>query len=57
MSLLKKNTIRNGQIDKNVTELDIGNNENRKYKVGAICNNAVYVKESAGYLLELYYLV
>ena len=40
----------------NATELDAGK-DSGKYKVEAICDNAVYARESAGHLLGLYYLV
>ena len=38
-------------------EWDIGDNKYGKYKIEAICDSAVYIKESAGHLPELYYLV
>ena len=58
MSLLEQNTNRKRQVNKNnITKLDAGNNEGNKYKMKAICNSAVYIKESTGYLLRLYYLV
>ena len=44
-------------MDENMTELDVGDNEGGKYKVQAICDNAVYARESAGHLLRLYYLI
>lgn len=45
MSLLKQNTIRKKQVDKNKIELDIGNNKSKKYKVEAISNSVVYARE------------
>ena len=59
MSLLEQNTVRKGRVDKNNTaELDAGNNESGEYKVKAICDSAVYAKESeSSHLLGLYYLV
>ena len=36
-------------------EFDAGNN--KKYKIEAIKDNAVYAKEAEGYLPDLYYLV
>ena len=57
LSLLEQETTRKGQINKDVIELDAGNNENRKYKVKAICDSAVYARESKGYLPELYYFI
>ena len=38
-------------------ELDINNNNSKKYKVETIYNNAIYIKKLINYLLELYYLV
>ena len=39
-------------------ELDIGNLENKKYKMKSLYNSTIYIKESeSGYLSELYYLV
>ena len=58
MSLLKQNTTKTRQIDKNnVTKLDAGGNKDGKYKVESIYNSAVYAKESADHLSRLYYLV
>ena len=57
MSLLEKNTIRKERVDKNITELDVGNNSS-EYKVKPICNSAVYIKElESSHLPRLYYLV
>ena len=55
MSLFEQNNIRNGQINKFLPEFKMGNN--KKYKVKAICDSTVYVKEVDGHLLKLYYLV
>ena len=58
VSLLEQDTTRKGWMDKNnTTELDTGNNESGEYEVEAICDSAVYARESAGYLSKLYYLV
>ena len=39
-------------------EFDASDNDNRKYKVEAIWNSEVYVRESeSGHLLDFYYLV
>ena len=46
-----------GPVDENVTKFDAGDDESDEYKVEIICNNAVYARESAGYLPGLYYLV
>ena len=55
MSLLERDTTRKGRVDEKAMELDAGDNE--KYKVEAICNSAVYAKESTGHLPGLHYLV
>ena len=45
-------------MDKQVRQIEFNTYDNsRKYKVEAIWNNAVYIKESKGYLPRLYYLV
>lgn len=47
-------------MDENVRQIDfdVDNNDNKKYKVEAISNSAVYAKElKLDYLLRLYYLV
>ena len=55
MLLLKKNIIKKGQVDENdIIELDISDNNNRKYKVEVIWNSVFYAKELAVYLLKLY---
>ena len=57
LSLLEQDTTKKGWMDKNVTELDAGNN-NRKYKVEVIQDNAAYAGESkSDYLPGLAYLV
>ena len=57
MSLLEQDTIRKERVDKNVTELDVGDNS-REYKVEAIRDGAVYTRESeSGHLPDFYYLV
>ena len=54
--LLEQDTIRK-ERDDNVAELDTSD-DSRKYKVKAIWDNTVYVKElKSGHLLGLYYLV
>lgn len=56
--MLEQNTTKKRQIDENLTNLDVGNNNNRKYKVKAICNNAIYAKElKSGHPPKFYYLV
>ena len=58
MSLLEQDTIRKGRLDdENVAELNAGN-ESEEYKVKAIWDSKVYMKESElGHLPGLYYLV
>ena len=55
VSLLEQDTTRKGRVDEKAMELDAG--DNKEYKVKAICDSAVYAKESAGHLPGLYYLV
>ena len=59
MSLLKQDTTKKKQINELFLELklefDIDNN--KKYKIKAIRDKIVYIKEAKGYLLGLYYLV
>ena len=58
MLLLEQDTTRKGRVDEIVTELDAGSNDSGEYKVEAICNSAVYTRESkSGYLPGLYCLV
>ena len=58
MSLLEQDTIKKKQIDENVTELDVGDNDSKKYKVEAIWDNTVYARGSkSGQLPDLYNLV
>ena len=58
MSLLEQDTTKKGWVDKHMTELDAGDNESGVYGVEAICDSAVYVRESgSGHLPRLYYLV
>ena len=59
MSLLKQNTIKKGQVDKNaieLAELDAGK-DSGKYEIEAICDNAIDTRKSAGHLPKLYFLV
>ena len=45
-------------MDKNnVTKSDAGDNDTIDYKRKAIYNSAVYIRESAGNLSRLYYLI
>ena len=53
--LLKKNTTKKEWIEK-VLKLD-ANNNSKKYKVEAIKDNAVYIKESKNYFPNFYYII
>ena len=56
MSLLKQDTTRNKQVDKNITELDVNNSKD--YEVEAMCDSTVYANESeSDYLPGFYYLI
>ena len=57
--LLEQDTTRKRRVDENnAAKLDVGDNEGDEYKVEAICNSAVYAKESeTSHLPGLYYLV
>ena len=60
VSLLEHDTTRKGRVDENnVAELDAGGDEGGKYDVEAICDSAVYARESESghHLPGLYYLV
>ena len=58
MSVLEQNTIRKKYVNRNnPTKLDVNDNHNRNYKLKAIFNNAVYIRESTSYLAKLYNLV
>ena len=60
MSLLEQNTTRKERVDEEVRqmEFDAGDNESGEYKVEAIRDNVVYMRESeSGHLPDLYYLV
>ena len=57
MWLLKQNTTRKKQVDKNATKLNTGK-DSIKYKIKAIWDSADYTKESkSGYLAKVYHLV
>ena len=59
MLLLKQNINKKKQVDENnATKLDAGNKNSGKYKIEAICNSAVYTRESElVQLLGLYYVI
>ena len=57
MSLLEQNTIKKKQIKENNTrKLNASDNDNRHYKIKAIQDSMVYIRElKSGYLSRLYY--
>ena len=59
MSLLEQDPKRKERVDdENKEELDVGKEEEGKYKMEAIWDSAVYARESkSGHLPGLYYLV
>ena len=56
MSLLKQDSTRKKRVEK-VPELDASNKGSKEYRVKAIWDSLVYVRESEGHLPGLYYLV
>ncbi len=60
MSLLEQDTTKKGQVDETTSRLEFKNNgDSKEYEIKAICNSAIYAKESDSeyHLLGLYYLV
>ena len=60
VSLLEQDITRNGRVDEEVRqiEFDAGDNDSGEYKVEAIRDSSVYLRESeSGHLSGLYYLV
>ena len=57
MLLLKQNINRKKRVDKKVIKLEFETGNNKKYKVKAIYDNAVYTNKAKGYLRGLYYFV
>ena len=58
MSLLEQDTTRKGRVGKEVRQMEFDASDNKEYKVEAIWDSAVYVKESeSGHLPGLDYLV
>ena len=57
--MLEQNTTRNGQVDEKVRQMKFyADDDGGKYKVEAIWESTVYIKESeSGYLPGLYYLI
>lgn len=58
MLVLEQNTTKKRNKN-NKMEFDASdNNDSQKYKMEAICNNAVYTRESkSGHLIRVYYLI
>ena len=59
MFLLKQDTTRKGWVDKKTSQLEFEDDgEGEEYEVEAICDSAVYAKESkSGQLPGLYFLI
>ncbi len=58
VSLLEQNTTRKGRVDETTSRLKFkSNGDGEEYEVEAICNSAVYARESEGHLPSFYYLV
>ncbi len=58
VSLLEQDTTRKGRVDETISRLEFETDgKGEEYEVEAICNNAVYAKESEGHLPGFYYLV
>ena len=60
MSLLEQDTTRKKQVDEEIRQIEFnaGDDESGEYKVEAIRDSAVYVRESkSGHLPDLYYLI
>ena len=45
MLLLEQETIKKGQVDKTMSKLEFQDDGDKKYKIEAICNSAVYTKK------------
>ena len=56
MSLLEQNTTTKKYVKK-LLKLDVGDKNNKKYKVEGIWDNIIYTRESKNHLSEFYYLV
>lgn len=56
MSLLKQDTTRKRQVDKATSQLKFESNDSNgeEYKVEAICNGMVYIRELEDHLPDLY---
>lgn len=57
--LLEQNTTKKEQLDKTMlpVEFDNSKNKSREYKVKAIRDSRVYIRDSENHLLGLYYLI
>lgn len=58
--MLKQNITRKGRVDKPTSQLEFEGDggDGKEYEVKAICDSAIYAKESeSDHLLGLYYLV
>ena len=55
--LLKQDTTKKGQMNDTQLDFKFETGDNKKYEVDSIQDSAVYAKESAEQLPELYYLV
>lgn len=54
---MKQDITKRRQVDEITARLKFDSNNDKKYKVEAICNSAIYAGESRDHLLSLYYLV
>ncbi len=58
VSLLEQDTTRKGRVDETMSMLEFeSDGDGEEYEVEAICDSAVYARESEGHLPGLYYLV
>lgn len=58
ISLLEYDTTKKKRVNKTIIQLQFETRDNNeKYKIGKIQDNAIYVRESENYLLNFYYLV
>lgn len=53
MSLLEHDTRRWRQVDKIIARFKLDSNDGKEYKVKAICDSAIYARESQHYILSL----
>ncbi len=58
VSLLEQDTIKKGQLNDTMAQLELDEGNSEEYEVEAICDSKVYAKKSdSSYLPSLYYLV